>query len=506
MPRYGARVPITVGDLLEMPHLQLRLHSGGEALDRAVDWTHTTDLPEPWRWIAGGELLMTNGMPVPQTEAGQEELILRLVEHGAAGLAIGEEMYCPPLTPGLARASDELRLPVLWVAFPMPFVAISRAVAEATLLEQSQRLIRTERIYKALQRVSAEAAGLQQLTGALARELNCAVRICDRGNGDAWYPGQEPLADHLRRSVGARRGHLHAGVTATSLEDGGARLLLVDVPTHADAVLVALPGPGQQPDALLLQHAATVCALALSQARLWIEQQRRAGAELLAQILDGQLAPSQAERQLEAAGLRPGSTWCAAATNTDDPATLHDLHLRLWRDSVPHISVHRAGLALTLIPADPAAAASIIRAAGSAGRVGLSNALGAVGRLLEAEREARWALRIATERASSSATYGEATPWLGPRTPDEAKLLVDQVLGEIRRLPQPQASELIGTLRAFLDHGRSWQKTAAALHVHRQTVLYRVRKIEELTGRTLADTADLATVWLAIQAMTLLEP
>ena len=39
---------ITVGALLEMPHLQLRLHSGQQGLDREVTWTHTSDLPDPW--------------------------------------------------------------------------------------------------------------------------------------------------------------------------------------------------------------------------------------------------------------------------------------------------------------------------------------------------------------------------------------------------------------------------------------------------------------------------
>src|SRR6476646_3742729 len=131
-----------------MPHLRLSLHSGESGLDRTVSWTHTTDLPEPWRWVAGGEFLMTNGMSIPRTASGQEELVRQLVEHGAAALAIGAEMYSPPLTRRLAKVSEETSFPVLWVSYPLPFIPISRTVAEATLLEQSQRLIRTERIYR----------------------------------------------------------------------------------------------------------------------------------------------------------------------------------------------------------------------------------------------------------------------------------------------------------------------------------------------------------------------
>lgn len=498
-------MPITVGELVEMPHLQMRPHSGVAALDREVAWTHTTDLPEPWRWIAGGELLMTNGMSLPRSAAGQEELIVQLVEHGAAALAIGEQMYSPPLTRRLAQVSDRLGFPVLWIAFPMPFVAISRAVAEATLLEQSQRLIRTERIYGALQRVSAEAAGLKQFSTALTRELGCPIRVCDRATGEDWYPGEGRLPDEIRQAIRARKGRLRAGVTAAPLEDDR-RALIVDIPTHSDAVMVVLPDPKEQPDAILLQHAATVCALALSQARLQIEHQLRSGGELLAQILDGDLTPTTASQLLSDAGLHIEDCVCAASRNTSDPAVLKELHLRLWRDTIPHVTVHRADLSLTVIPGDESAVAAVVRASGDQGLVGVSNPIGTAGRFQDAEREALWALRIAQDRGVGAAYYEDATPWLGPRTPDEARLLADRVLGGLLRLPAEQVRELIGTLRAFLENGRSWQRTAGELHVHRQTVLYRIRKIEELTGRKLADTADLATVWLALEAMSLIEP
>ncbi|MGH8880972.1 MAG: helix-turn-helix domain-containing protein, partial [Stackebrandtia sp.] len=51
----------------------------------------------------------------------------------------------------------------------------------------------------------------------------------------------------------------------------------------------------------------------------------------------------------------------------------------------------------------------------------------------------------------------------------------------------------------FLEHRRSWQATAAVLHVHRQTVRYRIRKVEEITGRTTSETSDVAQFWLALQ-------
>ncbi|MGW1159730.1 PucR family transcriptional regulator ligand-binding domain-containing protein [Streptomyces sp. NPDC002519] len=491
-------MPITVGELLEMPHLRLRLHSGAGALDRPVSWTHTTDLPEPWRWVTGGELLMTNGMPIPRSASGQEELVRQLAEHGAAALAIGEQMYAPPLTKRLAQTSEELGFPVLWIAYPMPFVAISRAVAEATLLEQSKRLIRTERIYQALQQVSSQSSGLKTLASALSRELGCGVRVCDRLTGHDWYPGVAPLPEEIRTAVAERRGKLRAGVIAVRLH-GDRRALLVDVPVHPDAVLVALPEPTEQPDALLLQHAATVCALALSQARLTIEHDRRTGAELLLQILDAELPPSVAQRQLEESGLRLAEVVCVAARNDDDTDLLRNTHLNLWRSAVPHVTVHRGGVSLTLLPDN--AVQVWVQALGQGGQTGVSDLVVRPERVVDAAREATWALDVARDQGTPLLRYADADPLLGPRNPVEARALVDRVLGRIVELPSGQAGELLMTLQVFLENGRSWQRTAEALHVHRQTVLYRIRRIEQLTGKRVAETGDLAALWLALKAM-----
>ncbi|MFI6446688.1 PucR family transcriptional regulator [Kitasatospora sp. NPDC050543] len=49
---------------------------------------------------------------------------------------------------------------------------------------------------------------------------------------------------------------------------------------------------------------------------------------------------------------------------------------------------------------------------------------------------------------------------------------------------------LLGTLAVFLDHDCSWARTAESLHVHVNTVHYRVRRVEELTGRNLARLQD----------------
>jgi purine catabolism regulator len=492
-------VGITIGELLATPHLRLRLHSGAAGLAREVQWTHTSDLPDPWQWLDGGELLMTNGMSFPATVEGQEQLVGELARVGASGLAIGEEMYCPPLTEAFTRASERLSLPVLWIRYPMPFIAISRAVAEATLLEQSQRLMRTARIYDAIRHTATGGSERSSIAAALTRELSSTVLVCDRDSGQAYYPRDLAVAPEVAQAVRrADDGSLIAGARSVTL--GSQReVLVVDVPTHDDAALAVVRDESTPLDGILLQHAATVVALELSQTRLALEHRRRSGAELMAQLLDGRADARAARRQLLAVNLHPSHS-VVASVKDDQESRVRELHVALWRNEIPHILVVRSGIAHILLPSAEAAVAPIVKSLGPSGRVGVSAALGTPARVAAAGREAVWALGMAGRTSTRLARYGESSTWTGFGDLEEATALVEQQLRPLLAHDEKHQSNLVATLEAFLANQRSWQKTATALQVHRQTVLYRIRQVENLTGRDVSQTSDIAVLWMALQA------
>ncbi|MGW4096322.1 MULTISPECIES: PucR family transcriptional regulator [unclassified Mycobacterium] len=494
---------ITVRELLDMPHLQLRLHSGKSGLDRQVTWTHTSDLPEPWQWVSAGELLMTNGMSFPAAADDQENLLEELHRVGASGLAIGEDMFCPRLTQRFTRASERLELPVLWIRYPMPFVAISRAVAEATLLEQSQRLMQTARIYDALRHSTTGDAGRSRIADALTKELKCAVYVCDRVTGDAYHPDGPHPSDDVKETVRtASQGTLAAGARSV-LTDGGAEVLVGEVPTHDDAVLAVIREGGAALDGVLIQHAATVVALELSQTHLALEHARRSGAELTAQLIDGRMDQRVGRRQLVSSGLDPATSMFVSVT-CDDERRLRDLHVALWRRRIPHVSAFRSGVAHAVVPASDDAVEAIAASLGPTARVGAGRVIKTVARSAESAREATWALGTAQRTGDPVVRYGTATSWVGMGGVEDARAMVERWLGPVIEHDAQHRTGLVETLEAFLANQRSWQRTAAAMNVHRQTVLYRVHKVEELTGARLSDTADIAQLWLALQSRDLL--
>jgi PucR C-terminal helix-turn-helix domain/GGDEF-like domain len=88
-------------------------------------------------------------------------------------------------------------------------------------------------------------------------------------------------------------------------------------------------------------------------------------------------------------------------------------------------------------------------------------------------------------------------------SPEVAAQLVEQTLGRVLVQAAPQRQALLATLRALLDHNGSPTHAAQALYCHRNTVIYRLRQLEELTGRRLSLARDRLVLGLALMAVDL---
>lgn len=89
-------------------------------------------------------------------------------------------------------------------------------------------------------------------------------------------------------------------------------------------------------------------------------------------------------------------------------------------------------------------------------------------------------------------------------TPNAAAVLARHVLGRVLDLPDDDRTMLIETARTWLAEAGSTSAAAKRLHMHRNTVRYRLRRIEELTGRNLTNPLDLGEIHLALEAARIL--
>jgi purine catabolism regulator len=87
---------------------------------------------------------------------------------------------------------------------------------------------------------------------------------------------------------------------------------------------------------------------------------------------------------------------------------------------------------------------------------------------------------------------------------DEAlRLFCDSILGPIERSEGHYGGELMRSLEAFIEENGQWERAARRLYCHRHTLRYRIRRVEELTGRNLGNARDRIEFWLALRGREL---
>lgn len=87
--------------------------------------------------------------------------------------------------------------------------------------------------------------------------------------------------------------------------------------------------------------------------------------------------------------------------------------------------------------------------------------------------------------------------------PDEGRRLAKEVLGAVLELAPEDRTTLLDTLNAYLDRAGSAERAAEVLYCHPNTVRYRLRRLHELTGRSLSNPRDVAELAGATYALSL---
>jgi PucR family transcriptional regulator, purine catabolism regulatory protein len=489
-----------VRDLLETPHLRLTLHAGAEGLDKPVAWAQTSDLEEPWSYLAGGELLMKNGQTLPESARGQTALIRGVAGNGMCGMVIGLDAATPALTRAALDLADALRFPIMVVPYSVGFSAIGHAVADAA---GSGRVAVTERVYNVI-RQSVTNPGPANVLAQLERDLACRIAVLDASTGSVALEASDAPPEDLRRvivaEISGRRGAIPGVLHVTSGVD---RALVVEVPDEEPTVLATYAFRGAPTDVVHLQHLASAVAVLLAQQNARREHERRIGAEVMGQLCDGRMSDREGDRELTERGL-DAATCCVVAADGVSPASERQLHLGLGRRSVPHLLLRRATLLYALMPVTDRALEALGHRLGDQATLGISEPLSRPSRAPSAVREATWAARVAVTTSRRTVRFAEATMFSVLRDPEEARIVVDRVLGRLIAYDTTHSSDMVATLDTYLRCDRSWLQTAKELGIHRQTVVYRIQRVEEITGRRIADTATIAEFWLALRARDLL--
>ncbi|MFJ6915209.1 helix-turn-helix domain-containing protein [Streptomyces sp. NPDC101133] len=541
--------PVSLAALLSRDDLGLRQIAGPSAAGVTIHGAHTSEMSDPYPYLLGGELLLTAGVHIPEA-AGPgafdfDGYVARIVAAGGAALGFGVAPVHDTVPEGLVAACEAYGLPLVEVEPRTTFSGVARAVWQ--LMAQA-RLAELRRITEAQQGLAAAASRPDPVPSVLRR---LAARLEGRAvlygpeGAEIAAAGREPGAE-VRQALAelARFVTGHASSTATDTA-AGTRLAVYALGTGRGFVLGVAAPHRESGDHAVASIAAVLLSL------LTGEHQSGTGAarsSALVRLLLG-------ARREEVAPLLGGGE------GDGDVTRWHVVHARPATGTLDAVSASALGAALgsplvdaaddvvrVLVPAGPPPDAAASRGAASAtpegpaaggGLPGSGPEAGAQGgrntsagrnrtglrpgtaptRLLAsagpaaqpgwtlgvsaavapaewpvADAQAARALARARATRAPLVRHSERPAFADLVAPGEAEAHARALLAPIGAVPA-----LTETLRAWLSLHGSWDRTAVALSVHRNTVRQRVARCAALLGTDLDDPDVRMELWFALR-------
>lgn len=466
---------ITVDSLVLIPDLNIGYLAGSSGGGRPVSWAHAVDLPDPWEWVGAGDLVMTTGAGIPEDDLAQAEWLVRLIEAGVSGLIVASPPGGRKISPVMLHKADMRSFPLLKAPYELEFVSLARLVIKNSLTLERQQLDKAKRLFDAYGQSISQDSGVEQRLGAIARSLGWQLELIDDVDGQTIVSSQFKVHSLTESSVAEVPGRLRTR-------------LRIQKPANS------------VPDTLLTYYVGAIMALELEQQAKALDELRLQGSVALTELLEGvidfhALAPLLRRRGLNGkmvlACMEPGPEGLYKPSN---------IHLaRLLRDTGILIT-EEAGRLIALVPEESDIAAGMVRLLGKGTKAGVSACLSAVVDAQEAKRQASLALHNSSGLEAGVFKYSDpAEAGYFPRSVAESRAVVDRILGRLIEHDRTSSSSLLNTLEVFLNSDRSLLRASQQLNIHRQTLVYRLKTIQQITGLHPASTEGTAQFWFALQ-------
>jgi purine catabolism regulator len=511
---------LTVAELLAAPVMHgAPLLAGRDGVNREIDWTAVIE----WQavgFIHPGELVLTTCIGLQREELSQ--FVRELIASGAAAVCVSLPPDGPvtAVPPEVLVDADRNGVPLIDLPWEVAFADVNRWVID----EVVQRRYAPDSFARALlggEGMDGIAAALEVALDRPALIFDGRLQLAGHGPAAAARLGEADLAELRLRAAGLTREQ--AVAAAAELDDE---------PRPIDGLLGLGPGTGLavvarhdtlgylyvldagEPDLPGLELRAleqAAVAVAMEGLRRRSAADERAREDFLWLLVTGAAGPP--DRIVARAALlgfeRAPYELAVAQAEADLERVARVLRDRAPRAALELVLGVRDGALVVIAPVQPARAGAlrelIVAAHAELGHASWGVATGArpVPELATSYAEAERALDIgrALVGPGQVADAAALAPYLMlARLGDDP-----QAMTIARRIVRPlvtyDRSDLVETLDVYLQESANTSAAARRLHLNRHSLLYRLHKIEELTGRSLERPADRFVLELSIKLM-----
>lgn len=477
---------LTIRNLINMPALKIKLLSEDKGIDKKIVWAHTSELENPSEWVQPNYLIMTTGLGIPKTANEQKDYIQRIIDADLAGLMISDNMSAPEDLSTLIEVANTHKFPVLFIDYHTPFIEIARIVHEANkdkkdlinhqlskvLYENTQELIKEHNVKDLMDRIHnllnmpLYLINTDSPTEAL---FNCLPTPLDI---------QNRLLNFDFKTTDIQKIYQKSSVTlhAVPLKAQGFTLIVADNNISLD----------------LLQNLALLFSLYLESRKDHFYQRMTQSGEFLDDILNEGVNETYIDKKLPSFHINTHNSCILIAK----PQKSINYKKFLFKFGINGLVLFKPDRVILMTDKT-----HLSKLAQLFPMIGISDVIKKTHRIYDAFQEASLAFKNCSKDFSvqhyAEQNYSKQTL---PKSIEEAQKIFEFNLGSLHINDQTKNTRYIYTLKAFLENDRAWEKTAKILHIHKQTLVYRVQKIQEMTQRQLNSTADIVELWIALKA------
>lgn len=477
---------LTIRDLIDKPELKIELMGGHKGAHRKIVWAHTSELENPSEWVLPNHLIMTTGLGIPKNGLKQKDYIMRLIHADLAGLMISTHMSAPKDLKMLIEVADQYDFPVLFIDYHVPFIEIAKIIIEAN---KDKKEVINNQLVKLLYEHSKELIrehNVQELTARVTALLNMPIDLVNSINPKETLFSFEPLSEARLKLLSTL--DLHSDVPQKIYQKTAPTLNIIPLKSHGISLVIEDSNISSE----LLQSLTLLFSLYIEMRKENAYQRSLLSSEFLDDILNERISDAYIEKKLPNYNVSIDN--CIAIIAKPKP----DINYQkvFFKFAIRGLCLFQKQRVFLLTEAH-----NVEKLANLFEHMGISDLIKQIKRINDAFAEAKLAYKNTTDALPvqhyAKQNYSRYTL---PRNLQDAERIFELNLGALHQQDQQKNTRYVHTLKVFLENDRAWEKTAKQLHIHKQTLVYRMQKIQEITTRTINSTADIVELWIAIKA------
>lgn len=183
---------ITVREMLKIEGLRnLIVVAGQGGLDRIVSTVSVMDALDIYKWMKGGEFLITSGRPVQENPSELCELIKRLDKHGASAFGIKTYRLVGTIPEEVIEIANELNFPLIFIPYEYAFTDIINPVLNEVVNKQAIELKFSEEIHEAFTKLALNEEKLEKIIETLGSIIKRDVAFYDIQHSEIVFASKE---------------------------------------------------------------------------------------------------------------------------------------------------------------------------------------------------------------------------------------------------------------------------------------------------------------------------